>query len=109
MLEQKEDKRVEESISPKTTKEEDINTASQRVINLIWERTQSRIAIMVVSTAMVSGLLTSIANLFYNKNDQVPTIVSVAFGTVIGFYFSRTNHSSIGGIGKKPIEPHVGR
>jgi hypothetical protein len=28
--------------------------------------------------------------------------MSVAFGTVVGFYFSRTNHAAIGGVGKKP-------
>ena len=35
-------------------------------------------------------------------NLQVPTIISVAFGMVTGFYFSRTNHAAIGGVGPKP-------
>lgn len=82
-------------LTPNTTAQEDITTAGQRKVNLIWEYTQAFIAIVVVVATMVSGLKVK-------KDEQIPTILSVAFGTVVGFYFSRTNHQAIGGIGKKP-------
>lgn len=81
-----------------TTAQEDETTAGQRRINLIWEWTQAIIAIVVVMTTMGIGAYTVI------KEVQFPTIVSVAFGTIIGFYFARTNHQAIGGVGAKPNE-----
>lgn len=93
----------------KTTEQEDIVTAGQRRINLIWEHTQAAIALMVCLCTMAAGMITVIATMFYDKADaQIPTILAVAFGTVIGFYFSRTNHTAIGGIGKKDIQVDTG-
>jgi hypothetical protein len=91
------------SMPARTTFQEDLTTAGQRQVNLIWERTQAAIAIMVVVATMACG----IAGMFYAV--QIPTIIGVAFGMVTGFYFSRTNHAAIGGIGPKPIEAYVGR
>lgn len=89
-------------LPPRTTFEQNVNTAGQRRINLIWEHTQAAIAITVAFIAMLGGFLVLIAEIFYSKaNVQVPTILSVAFGTVVGFYFSRTNHQAIGGVGPK--------
>ncbi len=48
---------------------------------------------------MMSGLYEA----YRGGDEQIPTIMSVAFGTVVGFYFSRTNHSAIGGVGLKPV------
>lgn len=88
-----------------TTEQEDIVTAGQRRINLIWEHTQAAIALMVCFCTMAAGMITVIATMFYGKADgQIPTILAVAFGTVIGFYFSRTNHTAVGGVGKKDIQ-----
>jgi len=75
-------------LPPTTTRQEDISTAGQRKINLIWESTQAFIAIIVVLATMASGLRSA----FLESGEQIPTIMSVAFGTVVGFYFSRTNH-----------------
>lgn len=91
------------SVAPKTTVQEDLTTAGQRHINLIWEWTQAAIAILVVISTMVCGAIGMAKDL------QIPTIISVAFGMVTGFYFSRTNHAAIGGIGAKPTEPYTGR
>lgn len=87
-----------------TTFQEDLNTAGQRRINLIWEYTQAMIALLVVVATMVCGAYAQI----YDQT-QIPTIIAVAFGTVTGFYFSRTNHAAIGGIGPKPSPPYEGR
>ena len=93
-----------------TTVEEDNVTAGQRKVNLIWEYTQAIIAIGVIFTTMLSGLLVVIAKMYYNMKDlDIPVILGVAFGTVIGFYFGKTNHSAIGGLGKKPTQKYIGR
>lgn len=97
-----------QTLEPTTTEQEDIITAGQRKINLIWESTQSKIAIMVCACTMVVGILNVVAEVFFGKPpSQIPTIFAVAFGTVIGFYFARTNHQAIGGIGKKVNENQV--
>lgn len=91
-------------LPPTTTEAEDDTTEGQRRINLLWEWTQAIIAIAVVMTTMASGVYSII-----HQNAQVPTIISVAFGTVIGFYFARTNHQAIGGVGSKPTQDYIGR
>ncbi len=86
-----------------TTFQEDLTTAGQRRVNLIWERTQAVIALCVVFATMGASLYGMVKDL------QIPTLMAVAFGTVVGFYFSRTNHAAIGGVGIKPSEKYVGR
>jgi hypothetical protein len=90
------------SLSPTTTAQEDITTAGQRRVNLIWEYTQAIIALIVVVSTFAAALQ-------LKDGGQIPTIFSVAFGTVVGFYFSRTNHQAIGGIGPKPTQKYTGR
>jgi len=87
---------LEQPLPPKTTTQEDLVTAGQRRVNLIWEYTQSAIALLVVGATMIKAFLTA-------SGEQIPTIMAVAFGTVVGFYFSRTNHAAIGGVGPKPV------
>lgn len=93
---------AEQPLPPKTTTQEDLTTAGQRRVNLIWEYTQAFIAVVVVLATMARGYQ-------LESNQQIPTIMAVAFGTVVGFYFSRTNHAAIGGIGNKPTQPYEGR
>lgn len=91
---------------PTTTEQQDLTFAGQRRINLIWEYTQALVAIVVVLSTMAAGIFEAYSGLAR----PVPTIMSVAFGTVVGFYFSRTNHSAIGGVGEKPNStPYTGR
>ncbi|HEV8445438.1 MAG TPA: response regulator [Gemmatimonadaceae bacterium] len=94
---------VDPSVPATTTFQQDLTTAGQRQVNLIWERTQSVIALMVVITTMGAGAYGMVRNL------QIPTLMAVAFGTVVGFYFSRTNHAAIGGVGPQPQEKYTGR
>lgn len=78
-----------------TTSEEDMHSASQRKVNLIWERTQMTIALIVVVATMVAGVYLALTG---HPEARMPTILSVAFGTVVGFYFGRTNHQYVGGV-----------
>ena len=87
-------------LSPTTTAQEDATTAGQRRINLIWELTQALIAI-IVTLAMIGAAFATI-----NSAE-----LHAAFFLIIGFYFSRTNHSAIGGVGPKANtdQPYRGR
>jgi len=84
------------SVPANTTFQQDLTFAGQRQINLIWERTQSGIAVCVVVVTMIASVLAMI------RDVMIPNLIAVAFGTVIGFYFSRTNHAAIGGVGRRP-------
>jgi hypothetical protein len=86
--------------------QEDLTFAGQRRVNLIWEYTQATIALMVVFSTMACGIIVMI-----NEQKEIPTIIGVAFGLVTGFYFSRTNHAAIGGVGFKPneVQKYLGR
>ncbi len=79
----------------------------QRRINLIWERTQAVVALMIVLANMIVGTYQGL--IYTEKHIEFPTILSNSLFLVIGFYFSRTNHAAIGGIGKKAQEMYSGR
>lgn len=89
------------SLSPTTTVQEDITTAGQRKVNLIWELTQALIAIAIV----VANVIVEVSG----RDVKGSTVLSSAMFLVIGFYFSRTNHAAIGGIGPKPYQKYEGR
>jgi len=90
-------------VAPKTTIQEDLTTAGQRKINLIWEYTQAFIAVCVVLAALLSAILAML------EMREISAFLSFISGNVIGFYFSRTNHAAIGGIGHKPNPDYEGR
>lgn len=97
-------------LAPITTEEEDRVALGQRNINLIWETTQARIAIMSVVSSQAVNIVV-IMSLLFKKDETTPAVIAVitasiaamnlTVGIIIGFYFSRTNHSAIGGVGKK--------
>ena len=93
-------------VAPTTTLQEDLTTAGQRRVNIIWEMTQAAIAISVVFSNMVVG---AAQGLGYTKAETYPTILSSSLFLIVGFYFSRTNHAAIGGVGSKPNDQYRGR
>lgn len=80
------------SLKPTTTEEQDTVTAGQRRINVMWESTQALIAIMVTIALIYISI----------KSIQAEELKN-AFFLIIGFYFSRTNHTNVGGVGHKSI------
>lgn len=88
------------TLPPTTTAEQDIVTAGQRRVNLIWEFTQSSIAVLIT----LAIVYTAIAGI---PSDNLAN----GFFLIIGFYFSRVNHQAIGGVGPKANEeqPYRGR
>ncbi len=91
------------SLPPQTTLQEDLTTAGQRRVNLIWEYTQAVIAIFVV----VASVISAICSAYQGK--EVSAFLAFICGNVVGFYFSRTNHAAIGGIGDKASNKYTGR
>ena len=86
------------SIAPTTTEQEDLVTKGQRTINLIWEVTQGMIAVAITMAVIYCATATIVSEVLTN-----------AFFLIIGFYFSRTNHAAIGGVGNKPESRYEGR
>lgn len=88
-----ESNRTAQSLSPTTTAQQDIVTSRQSRINMIWEITQAVIAVLITASVIYTQI---------NKIDS--PVLTNAFFLVIGFYYSRTNHQAIGGIGAKANE-----
>jgi F0F1-type ATP synthase assembly protein I len=78
-----------------TTSEEDRHSLSQRQVNMVWERTQSSIALAVVVTTCV-GIF--IGRIWLVSSMPLPAEWWTIVGLVIGFYFGRTNHAKVGGV-----------
>lgn len=81
---------TEQSLSPTTTHEEDLHTASQRKINITWETTQAVIAVMVTA-----------ANIYAALKGINSESLNNSFFLIVGFYFGRTNHQRIGGVSSR--------
>lgn len=92
-------------LTPTTTAQQDLTFLGQRKINLIWEYSQAAIALIVVVCNMVAALF----YVFHQQDLNVPPVLSSSLFLVIGFYFGRTNHSQIGGVGEKPNQEYKGR
>lgn len=75
--------------------EQSLTTGGQRRINLVWEITQSVIALMVTAATIYAAI---------KLPNGVPDTLANALFLVIGFYYSRTNHENVGGTGIRPSE-----
>lgn len=91
----------EEVLARGAQEQETLITRGQQHINLLWESTQALIAITITFAVIYCAVF------------ALPSIevLTNAFFLIIGFYFSRTNHTAIGGVGHKPTDrqPYVGR
>jgi hypothetical protein len=73
-----------------------LRSAGQRRVNIVWELTQALVACSVTAaTLWVAGQLA----LYQKEQSAAFLLLSNAFFLVIGFYFGRTNHQRVGGIG----------
>lgn len=75
-------------LPPTTTAEQDVVTAGQRRINLIWETTQAVISIAITGAVIYCEI----------KNINAPVLTN-AFFLIVSMYYIRTNHNKMGGIG----------
>lgn len=72
-----------------TTSEQDRGTLGQRRVNLLWEGTQGLVALGLVGTACYALL----------RGTSLPAEYWLLLGIVVNSYFTRTNHTKIGGVG----------
>lgn len=89
------DKDFKKSLAPDTTEQEDITKAGQRRVNLIWEVTQSSIAILITLAVIYCQIKTIDSEIINN-----------AFFLIVSMYYVRTNHKLVGGV---PIQKSEGR
>lgn len=75
----------------------------QRKVNLVWEYTQSLIAVLAIGSAMAGGMFSMYTSFVAQKQIEVPAIISNAAMVIITFYYMRTNHTKTGGVG--PVKP----
>lgn len=92
----------EDKLPSKTTPEEDRSTAGQRETSMMWEKNQKYIALIVISVSVIVAGTTVIFGHRIGATDlQLASAMFLngAANLVIGFYFGRTNHTKVGGIG----------
>lgn len=76
-----------------------MQTAGQRRINLIWERTQGLIAVLVTATALATAGFMVVGGV-ETRVDKAFQLLGNTLFVIIGFYFGRTNHQRTGGVGE---------
>lgn len=76
-----------------TTQAEALTAHGRRGINRIWEYTQALIALGVVAVTMVVVL----------RDGGIPPELGVITASIVSTYFTRTNHTQVGGVGP-PIQ-----
>lgn len=108
-----------ETFAPPTSTLEDSKVVeAQRETSRMWETTQMKIAIWaviggfvvnaLVTTVMLVVVLAKIARAESVSSLEFAILMTVlgnisgTSGIIIGFYFSRTNHTKVGGTGYKP-------
>jgi len=87
-----------------TTFQQDLTSAGQRHINVMWEGTQKNIALLVTAFTLAvcaycvvyPGVPTELRLLAF-------TLMSNVFFSVIVTYFQRTNHTKVGGVGADQV------
>lgn len=62
-------------------------------INMVWEYTQAYMAILVITTVLVSATYIAITTKDDSKRDVALAFMIGLSNLVAGFYFGRTNHT----------------
>lgn len=62
-------------------------------INLLWERTQAGIAIVIVLANIVHIFVLLYVPIVSNAATNAATLLGNGFFLIVGFYFGRTNHT----------------
>lgn len=84
------------ALAPNTTEQDDLVTAGQRRINLIWELTQALVAVSITWSIIYMRI----------KGLESDGTLTNAFFLIVSMYFIRTNHKLIGGV---PNQKYEGR
>ena len=84
-----------------TTDARILEAAGQRETSNLWERTQQIIALAVVGASLTTAVFLIVFGAIHNADAEPVAFVFLASvaNLVFGFYFGRTNHTRVGGIG----------
>lgn len=100
----------DKNIAPTTTAAQDETKKGQRFVNLIWETMQALIAGSVVTTTLVVSSMIALVILKPEASEKQSAMAITAYmlisnlvSLIVGFYFGRTNHQKIGGVGGDDI------
>ena len=84
--------------------EQELKTAGQRRVNILWEVTQSAIALAVVVVTLYVNAAVALRAVEMIASQQSGLMqLNVMAALVTGFYFGRTNHTRQGGVGGAQI------
>lgn len=72
---------------------EQLAVSRHQKINLIWEYTQAYMAVLVVTTVLVTAAWIAITTSDDSKRDVAMAFMIGLTNLVAGFYFGRTNHT----------------
>lgn len=85
-----------EGVAKARATESGLVSQGQRDISRIWERTQQVIALAVIGITLAVGAWKAVTDL---DDASAFTLLASLANLVIGFYFGRTNHARVGGVG----------
>ena len=98
------------TLSPTTTEEGDRVTAGQRHISRVWEYSQALIAIFVTGTTVFVLAKVAVDYKDVTANQLIAAMqLNVMTTLILTFYFARTNHVNVGGVGPKATDKYEGR
>lgn len=98
------------TLAPTTTEAEDRVTEGQRHISRVWEYSQAFIAMVVTGSTVFVLARLAIATEDVTANQLISAMqLNVMTTLILTFYFARTNHVAIGGIGPKPVQTDTGK
>lgn len=83
---------------PTTTLQQDMVVAGQRHINVMWEGTQRNIALVTTSAVVIVCMYLIVAGTPELRLAAF-TFLTTSASTISQNYFTRTNHTKIGGVG----------
>lgn len=79
-----------------------LRTAGQRTVNLMWETTQMRLALWTIGPSFAVASILALAGKWLGSPELQLASIVFMYGVanlVVGFYFGRTNHQRVGGVG----------
>lgn len=92
--------------APTTTAAEEETKKGQRRVNLIWELMQALLALIVINTTLYVSARLALLTVDQTSSEKQLAMAITAFmlvsnlaSLIIGFYFGRTNHQKVGGVG----------
>lgn len=87
---------TEKALSQRATRLSDaeiLAVARHQRINMIWEYTQAYMAILVITTVLLSSAYIAMTTKDDSKRDVALAFMIGLSNLVAGFYFGRTNHT----------------